>query len=483
MAISGDSGAAASATAQDHWSSRWAFVMAAIGSAVGLGNLWRFPSEAGTNGGGAFVVFYILCVVLIGLPILLSETLIGRHGQSSAVESAKNVARESGASDGWASLAWVGMVGAFFILTFYSVVAGWVLYYVGVFAGDLAGSIADGGFLGGAFAGESAERIQGYLPALFADPGLMIALHGLFMAATIYVVARGVTGGIEVAATWLMPAFFFLLVGITVYGAFTGAFAEAIDFMFAFDPARLLHGSVMLSALGQAFFSLSLGSALMITYGSYAGREVNLARTSAVIATADTSVAIIAGLAIFPIVFAAGLDVAAGPTLMFQTLPAAFQAMPAGSLIGLLFFVMVFFAALTSSIALLEAPVSWAIHRFGTGRQATAIVLGLVIFAIGVLSALGYNVLADVRPLAFWPTFAGLDILDSIDAVTGKILLPLSGLLTAIFIGWIADRRLTDSENGLDGTLHLVWRFLVAWLCPVAVALILVLGLFPGLLG
>ncbi len=474
---------AATAESQAHWSSRAGFILAAIGSAVGLGNLWRFPAEAGANGGGAFVIFYILCVVLIGLPILLSETLIGRHGRSSAVRSAEAVARESGASERWAALAWVGMLGAFFILTFYSVVAGWVIYYIGVFGADLFASFGNGTFFGGAFADQEAGAVEALLPALLGNAGLLVGLHALFMAITIYVVVRGVTGGIEKAAVWLMPTFFVLLVGVTLYGAFTGEFLEALTFLFAFDPARLFHSDVMLSAVGQAFFSLSLGSALMITYGAYAHRSVNLAGTSTVIAAADTSVAIIAGLAIFPIVFAAGLDPAAGPTLMFQTLPASFQAMPLGSLIGFLFFVMVFFAALTSSIALLEAPTSWAIHKFGSRRRPTAIVIGLIAFAIGIFSALGYNQLSEVRPLAFWPTFAELDILDSIDAITGKILLPLSGLLTAIFIGWIADRNLTDAENGISGGLHLTWRFLIAWLCPIALTLILILGIFPGILG
>lgn len=483
MVVAGTASADRSSEGLPNWSSRFAFIMAAIGSAVGLGNLWRFPAEVGANGGGAFVIFYIFCVVMIGLPILLSETLIGRHGRSSAVGSAKAVARDSGASEGWSALAWVGMLGAFFILTFYSVVAGWVLYYVGAFAADLFASFGNGTFFGGAFADQEPAAVQALLPALLENAWLVIALHALFMAITIYVVVRGVTAGLEKAATWLMPAFFLLLVGVTLYGAFTGAFAEALAFLFYFDPSRLFHSEVMLSAVGQAFFSLSLGSALMITYGAYADRSVNLAGASALIAGADTSVAIIAGLAIFPIVFAAGLDPAAGPTLMFQTLPASFQSMPVGSLIGFLFFVMVFFAALTSSIALLEAPTSWAIHKFGTRRQPTAILIGLVAFTIGIFSALGYSELSHVRPLAFWPTFAELDILDSIDTITGKILLPLSGLLTAIFVGWIADRRLTDEENGLEGNLHLIWRFLIAWLCPLALTSILVLGIFPGLLS
>ncbi|MGF1550172.1 MAG: sodium-dependent transporter [Sphingomonadaceae bacterium] len=483
MVAGGDPGAAASATAQDHWSSRWAFILAAVGSAVGLGNLWRFPSEAGANGGGAFVIFYIFCVLLIGLPLLLSETLIGRHGQSSAVESVRNVARESRASGGWAALALVGMLAAYLILTFYSVIAGWVLYYIGVFVSDFLAAVGNGTLLDGAFAGWSGDEVQGLLPALFENNAMMLALHALFMAITVYVVMRGVSGGIEKIAVWLMPAFFFLFLGITVYGAFTGAFAEALEFLFAFEPARLLHGPVMLSALGQAFFSLSLGSAVMITYGAYADRGVNLASTSATIAAADTSVAIIAGLAIFPIVFAAGLAADAGPTLMFQTLPASFQAMPAGSLIGLLFFVMVFFAALTSSVSLLDVATRWAIGQFGVRRFRAALILGVIAFLIGIFSALSFNVIAEWYPLQFIPIFEEQNFFGIVDRLSGQLLLPLSGLLTALFIGWIADRRLTDRENGISGGLHLFWRFLVAWLCPIALTLILVLGLFPDLLG
>lgn len=472
-----------SATANEHWSSRFAFVMAAVGSAVGLGNLWRFPAEAGQNGGGAFVIFYILCVALIGLPLLLSETLIGRHGKNSAVESVRVVARESGASTGWSALAAVGAVASFLIVSFYSVIAGWVLYYIGVFATDLVASIGSGNLTGGAFAGQSAEQVQGLMPALFENNAIMLPLHALFMGITIYVVARGVSGGIEKVAIYLMPSFFVLFLGITLYGAFNGAFGEALEFMFAFDPARLLQGPVMLSALGQAFFSLSLGSAIMITYGAYADRSVNLAKTSGIIAACDTSVAIIAGLCIFPIVFAAGLAVDSGPTLMFQTLPASFQTMPAGSLIGLLFFVMVFFAALTSSVSLLDAPTNWMSHKFGATRATMACLVGGLAFVIGILSALSFNVMGGWYPLDFIDMFREQNFFGVVDGFTGKIMLPLSGLLTAIFIGWIADRRLTDAENGISGGLHLFWRFLVAWLCPVALTVILILGIFPGLLG
>ncbi len=468
---------------QAHWSSRMAFVLAAVGSAVGLGNLWRFPSEAGANGGGAFVLVYVLCVALIGAPLLLSETAIGRHGQRNAIASTVALARQSNASGGWAALAWFGMIAAFFVLTFYSVVAGWVLYFIGVTGLDWFGALAAGSPFAGAFAQSSVEEVQGLMPALFADPVRMIAMHLIFAVITIFVVARGVNQGIEKAATWLMPAFFVLLILITIYAGFTGDFGAAFAFLFTPDFSRVFEPHVLNSALGQAFFSLSLGSAIMITYGAYAGRDTNLAYSTGTIAAADTAVALIAGLAIFPIVFAVGLDPAAGPTLMFQTLPSAFHAMPAGALVALLFFILVFFAALTSSVSLLEVSVAWLIGRFGISRRAAALSLGVSFFLIGLASVFAFNIWADHRPLAFVPGFEDANWFDAIDGVTGRILLPLSGLITAIFIGWIADRRLVDAETGLRaGGMLPVWRFLVAWLCPVAVALILVFSLFPQLI-
>lgn len=469
-------------TANEKWSSRFAFIMAAVGSAVGLGNLWRFPSEAGVNGGGAFVIFYIFCVILIGLPVLLSETLIGRAGQSSAIESMKNVARSSGASPIWSLGATLGMVGAFLILTFYSVIAGWVIYYAGVFGNDALNSLSSGNLGGGAFAGLSADDIQQILPALHANSTMMIAMHALFMAITILVVARGVHGGIEKIAVWLMPTFFVLFLGVTVYSLLTGDAGRAFTFLFSFNASRLLDPAVQLSALGQALFSLSLGSAMMITYGAYASRDTNLAKTSGMIAAADTSVAIIAGLAIFPIVFAAGLSAEGGPTLLFATLPTAFQSMPFGSLIGLLFFIMVFFAALTSSVALLEASVSWAVTRFNGNRAMLSVGFGIIAFIIGAWASYSFNSQSELYLFDFG-IFAGQNVFGVLDKLTGSVLLPVSALLVAIFVGWIADKRLVDEQNGLSGAPHMIWRFLIAWLCPLVIGVILITGLFPGLVG
>lgn len=478
----------------DGWSSRTAFVLAAIGSAVGLGNLVRFPAEAGANGGGAFVIFYIFCVLLIGLLILLSETVIGRHGQASAVESMKRVAIESRASTWWSLVAGIGMCGAFLVLAYYSVLAGWIVHYIGVFAGDFFSAVGASAPARGALHGFSVDEVQAILPALHANSREMIAMHAIFMVLTIIAVGRGVSSGIEKVAVWLMPTFFFLLIAITIYGAFTGSFAAALAFLFDFEPARLLDPAVQLSALGQALFSLSLGSALMVTYGAYAARDINLAKTSAQIATADTSVAIIAGLAIFPITFSvlapaslsAILDgqeqVQGGLGLLFVNLPVAFQTMPAGSLIGLLFFIMVFFAALTSAVALLEASVSWAIGRFKQPRWLVSILLGGLAFLIGAWASFSFNSQADFHPFDFM-IFSGQPVFGIIDELTAKILLPTSALLLSIFVGWIADRRLIDSENGLDGNLHRIWLFLVRWLCPLVISAILLTGLFPGILG
>lgn len=466
-----------SGPARDGWSSRTAFILAAIGSAVGLGNLVRFPAEAGANGGGAFVLFYIGCVVLIGLPILLSETLIGRHGQAAAPESFRKVAQQSQRSPVWEHVASLGVLSAFLVLSFYCVLGGWVLYYIGTFFIDLFTT----GIVGGAFAGSSVAEVEGIFPAMIADGTTTVLLNLVFLGITIFFVARGVSGGIEKVAVYLMPAFFVLLVGITIYGMFGGAMGQTIDYLFTFEPERLT-GPVMLAAVGQAFFSLSLGVAGMVTYGAYVGRNVNLGVTSGIIATADTTVALLAGLCIFPILFAAGLAPNGGLGLMFQTLPHAFQEIPGGSLLGLAFFIMVAFAALTSSVALMEVPTAWVIDRFRFTRPVAAIIVTFLAAVLGTLSALSTGMLADFHPLGFMPMFEGMGVLDTLDTFTGKITMPVGALLTSIFIGWIANKRLVDSENGLGGALHVFWRFLVCWLCPIALTAILLVGIFPSLI-
>ena len=466
------------------WSSRTAFVMAAVGAAVGLGNIWRFPTLAGENGGGAFVLVYVLCVLLIGLPLVLTEILLGRAGRgyADAAGSVGQVAEQSGVGRVWSVFGGIEILAGFLILSFYSVVAGWVLHFVWLSGADFFQSLFAGAPLAGAFVGQSQEQVSSLMGSLFESPWRMLALHAVFMIVTLAIVAVGVRNGIEKAASWLMPGFFVLLLLITIYGAFTGEFSQAVAFLFTPDFSKL-SPLVLNEALGQAFFSLSLGSAAMITYGSYVPRDIRLAPTAGMIAAADTGVAILAGLMIFPIVFSAGLDPAAGPSLIFRSLPLAFQTMPAGSLIGMAFFVLIFFAALTSSISLLEGPVEWVKRRFGLGRKTASVLVALAAFLIGGACVLGYGAWSDVRMLGFWGIFADTDILDTIDGLTGKVMLPLSGLGLAIFVGWRADRRLVEAETGLSGAVFALWRALIAWLAPVAVGLILLFGLWPGLLG
>ncbi|MEL7445787.1 MAG: sodium-dependent transporter [Pseudomonadota bacterium] len=463
----------AGSSSREGWSSRSAFILAAVGSAVGLGNMWRFPAEAGENGGGAFVLFYIFCVLLIGLPVLLSEVLIGRHGQASAPESVRRVARDSNAAEGWSILASIGVFAAFLILSFYCVVGGWVVYYIGVFISDLLQT----GLTGGAFEGRPVEEISALLPGLFGNGQLMVGLNLGFLAITVFFVARGISSGIEWVAVYLMPMFFVLFLGITIYGAFTGNFGEAVAYLFTFDFSKLT-GDVMLAAVGQAFFSLSLGVAGMMTYGAYASRETNLGETSGIIASADTGVALLAGLAIFPIVFAAGLSASAGPGLMFESLPIAFQAMPFGSLIGLAFFTMVFFAALTSSVSLLEAPTAWTLEKFKLPRPVATAIVGLCAAVLGVLASLSFNDMAEFYPLGFIPLFAETNFFDTLDGLTAKLFMPIGAILTCIFVGWIADAKLIDDENGIDGLLHQTWRALVRYVCPIVLTVILYVGLF-----
>ncbi|MCK0128526.1 sodium-dependent transporter [Erythrobacter sp. F6033] len=464
---------AASGSGHENWSSRSAFILAAVGSAVGLGNMWRFPAEAGENGGGAFVLFYIFCVLLIGLPVLLSEVLIGRHGQANAPESVRRVARDSNAPEGWSILASMGVFAAFLILSFYCVVGGWVVYYIGVFLSDLFQS----GVAGGAFEGRDTAEIKALMPGLFGDGTLMIGLNLGFLAITMFFVSRGVSSGIEWVAVYLMPLFFVLFLGITIYGAFSGNFGEAVAYLFTFDFSKLT-GDVMLAAVGQAFFSLSLGVAGMMTYGAYANRNTNLGETSGIIASADTAVALLAGLCIFPIVFAAGLATNSGPGLMFESLPLAFQAMPFGSLIGLAFFTMVFFAALTSSVSLLEAPTAWMFEKFKMKRAVATLIVGAGAAVLGILSSLSFNDLADFYPLSFIPLFAETNFFDTLDGLTAKLFMPIGAILTCIFVGWVADARLIDDENGLDGVLHQTWRALVRFVCPIVLTVILLFGLF-----
>ncbi|WDI32049.1 sodium-dependent transporter [Hyphococcus flavus] len=472
-----------------HWSSRAAFIMAAIGSAVGLGNLWRFPYVAGENGGGAFVVFYIICVLLIGLPVLVAELFIGRRGGMSAVGSVVKIAKAEGRSPLWSLQSWFGMIGAFIILTFYSVIAGWVLAYVVMIAGNLITAVGENGLAGltgGAFSTLTEEQVSAKLGELLSDPTRMIIYHGIFMLVTMGIVMRGVKGGIEKAVTLLMPAFFVLLIVLFFFALIEGDAARGVDFLLGvrFDDlwAGVQNGSVVSAALGQAFFSIGLGSALMATYGAYMRDDQDLPRSSRLVAIADTGVGIIAGLAIFPIVFAMGLAAGAGPTLMFQTLPLAFHGMPVGGLFGLMFFILAFFAAITSSIALLETSTKWLDEQTKSDKRVVSVtILGLIIFVIGCLNALsqvptsaGETFWNTWQPLGGVALFKGMVLLDFLSATT-DIILPVAGFITAVFAGWIVSTSTAREAIGFKSEIWFKrWRFLTRYVCTTGIFIVIV---------
>lgn len=482
------------------WSGRAAFVLAAIGSAVGIGNLVRFPYQAGDNGGGAFVIVYMLAVFAIGLPVLMAELFIGRRGGGTPIAAIQRLAKAEGASQAWSLMGWVGMLASFLIVTFYSVIAGWLLYYMILMAGDLVQAVGAGG-LGAvarpAFPGQEEAQITGTFTALLASPGTMIVYHGIFIALCTFIVSRGVKGGIEKAATLLMPIFFFLLIVLSIISMSMGNAGAAFNFLFAPDleklGAQFLNGEILVNAVGQAFFSLSLGSALMITYGIYLGRDTDIPQAATTVAASDTGVALIAGLAVFPIVFQFGLEPAGGLGLIFGPLLLAFSQMPFGAVFGVAFFAMGVFAALTSAISLFEVPAATAKGDFyldaslrSRRRVIGSIIIGTIIFVIGVFHALSQvpvgadgsgNFFNTWQPFGNLPLLGGKTLLDATDTLTGSILLPLGGFLAAIFAGYTVTATASREELGFKNeSSYQRWRFLIRYICPFFVGLILFWG-------
>ena len=442
------------------WSSRWVFILAATGSAVGLGNIWRFPYVTGENGGGAFVLIYLLCVAAVGVPIMMAETLIGRRGRQSPINSMRALAREEGLNSSWHYLGWLGVAAGFLILSFYSVVAGWsvaYIFYVG----------------GGVFTDATVEVSGAQFEALTGSAWRLLGWHSLFIIMTAFIVARGVQGGLEKAVKWLMPVLFVLLVVIVGYAIATGDFGAAVSYLFEPDFSEVTGASV-LAALGQAFFSLSLGMGAIMIYGSYLPAESSIPRTVGMVALCDTLVAMLAGLAIFPLVFGFGLEPGSGPGLVFVTLTIAFGHMPGGQFFGALFFVLLAVAAWTSAISILEPVVAWQVESLNWSRRRASIFGGLGAWLLGIGSLLSFNYWADIK-------FMGRNFFNWCEFLSTTVMLPAGGLLIAIFAGWRMARESTVDELGIsDGFLYSTWRLLVRVVAPIGVIAIFLnaLGVF-----
>ena len=451
--------------AHEAWSSRIVFLMAAVGAAVGLGNLWKFPYTAGVSGGAAFVLVYLVAIVAVAVPIVMAELLIGRRGRLSPPNSFIALAREAGASRGWRLVGWMNLLAVFLILSFYSVVAGWALAYVPKLAL-------------GHFSGASPQRVAEEFSALLASPTQLAILHAFFMAITVGIVAVGLKRGIEPAVRVLMPALLVSLLVLVTYAAVAGDLPRTLRFLFQADFSKITPRVVLL-AIGQAFFSVSVAMGLLITYGSYLDRGTRIGQSALYIAGADTFVALLSGLAIFPLVFANGLDPAEGPGLIFVTLPIAFGQMPAGALFGALFFVLVLVSALTSSIAILEPLVSWAEEHDWMRRGPAAVIAGAAAWVVGLATVFSFNLWAGWFPLGAFERFRSSTVFDLIDYLTSNLLLPLGGMLIAIFVGWVLSAETTREELGMpQGRAFGCWRFLVRHLAPLAVGWVLLASLF-----
>ena len=434
------------------WSSRWLFIMAATGSAVGLGNIWKFPYITGQNGGAAFVLMYLGLVATVGLPILMAEIMLGRRGAASPVMALKRVAMESHLSKHWQWLGAAGLITAFFLLAVYSVIAGWAIAYV------------INGFTG-VFDGLNATQISDHFDRFLENPQQLLLWHTIFMGVTAYIVSHGLQKGLERAIQILVPGLFIILLSLVAYAMTTPGFGEGMAFMFKPDFSQVTGASFLL-ALGQAFFTLSIATASMMIYGAYLSKDASIFKAAASVAFLDTMAAILAGIAIFPIVFTYNLSPAEGPGLVFKTLPIAFGEMPYGQVFSGFFFMLLVFAALGSSISMVEPIVAWVIERWKIARKLATYLVAAGIWLVGVGAVFSFNIWEDYRLFGRWNYY------ELLDHLVFFVLLPLGGLLIALFAGWFMKWEHAFDELKITHWMFRIWRFSVRYLGPLAVLLI-----------
>jgi NSS family neurotransmitter:Na+ symporter len=440
------------------------FLLAAVGFAVGMGNIWRFPYQLGENGGSAFLILYLACALGIGLPLLITEISIGRRGAASASQSVANVASEIGRSTRWSFIGNLGIFCAFVILSYYTVLSGWTFdYFVKAATG--------------AFDGVDAKTTGAMFAGLLANPWLLMFWNTLVHVLIIFIISRGVQSGIERAVKVLMPALFASIAIMVIYGVVAGDMVSTLRFLLEPDFSKITFGTVM-AAIGQAFFSIGIGMGSLIVFGAYMPKDFSIPRSSVSVIFADTGVAVLAGFAIFPLVFQYGLNPGAGPGLIFETLPLAFGQMPGGRLFGSIFFVLLISAALSSCIGLAEGVVNWTDEHLNIPRKKGILWVTGAAWILGIASILGFSVWKDVRLLEFIPSYRGKDIFDTFDTLAANNLLLIGGALAAIFFGWLVPKALKLEEmNVKDGPFFAFWRFMIRFVIPPVLLISLVMGI------
>lgn len=451
-------------TEREQWSSRLGFLFATLGSAIGLGNLWRFPYMAGENGGGAFVIIYFVFAFVICAPLIMAELALGRRTQLSPVGGLAALCAEARCSRFWHAIGWISVLNPLLALCFYSVVAGWSVAYIFKAAT-------------GAFTGISPEGAAGLFAGLLASPGELFFWYTLFIGANVFVISRGIRRGIEFVNNFMLPSLFVILVVLAVYAHINGDPVRAWQFLFAADFSKVT-GQMLLMALGQALFSVSVATGALLTYGSHMNRATGIIGSSWVIASANLLSALLAGLAIFPVVFGSGLDPDGGPGLMFVTLPLALGSMPFSYIFSLAFFILVFFAAFTSSLGMFQPFVGWVVETGRWSRPRVAIWTGFVVWLFGITAVLSFNIWEDFHPLGFIPVLADRNFFGILDYTVSNVFLPLNAVLLALFVGWVYSRSALREEMGLVSDLgYRLWSFGVRYLAPVALGSVLVYSL------
>jgi len=447
------------------WSSKLTYILAAVGSAVGVANIWRFSYVVGENGGGAFVFIYLAAVLLLATPILIAELLIGRRGHASPPLAILKVAKEAGKSTRWKYMGLVGVFVSIVVFSIYSIIGGWTLAY------SMKAAT-------GYFAGQDAATIQSFFGSLTSDVLVIFSWSSLFLLITVWISSNGIKGGIEKAVKILMPLLFLMMICLVIYSAIYGEFMRALIYLFTPDFSNVT-GSTVIQAFGQAFFSLGVGVTNAMAYGAYISKKTSIPQSSLIIAGADTTIAILAGLIIFPIIFAFNIEPTEGTGLAFIALPIAFSGMSGGFLFGAVFFLLLFFAALTSAISMMEPAVSWIRDKTGWTRKKSAYFSGFLSWILSILSVLSFGILSGYYPLDFISVFEGKTFFEVFDYMVSSVMMPLGGIFIAVFAGWTLNKSITKDEfsiaHGVVG--YKVWRFLLRYFVPVLLLIVMITSL------
>ncbi|MCB1084836.1 MAG: sodium-dependent transporter [Chlamydiia bacterium] len=440
---------------REHWGSRLGFVLAAVGSAIGLGVLWKFPYTVGQNGGGLFLFSYFLCVIIIGIPVLIGELLLGRKSQRAAVGAFETLLPERPT---WKVSGWFGVLSSFLIMSFYSVIAGWGMSYILM-------------SLSGFYQNLSSKEIGGVFEKLSQSGSITLFWHFLFTLITMSIVLSGVRKGIEFWSKIMTRALFVILIGLFIYSTTMEGFGEAVHFIFYPDPEEFQFSSV-LEALGLAFFTLSLGQGIMISYGSYMRKREKIPQMACVVAFSVIFVAILAALTIFPVIFTFGFEPQQGSGLIFKTLPYLFARLPGSLVISTIFFTLFVFTALTSAIPFIEVVATNIMELAKWPRKRAVLLTAAATFLFGIPSALSFS--DGIFPQ--WKSVYGLNLVDTIDNIVSTWIIPIGGLLTALFLGWALKRDISLEEFPLGKRWYRffrLWHFFMRWIIPLTIILII----------